>query len=89
MCRIEMKRCRFGVQNGVLTCISRSLSQRNNMYFQSTVWYLVCGCHFIGIGLVLICHFPENDISSLGAYQSVTPKQNFVATSLLPHYEYA
>ena len=23
-----------------------------------------CGCHFIGIGLVLVCHFPENDISS-------------------------
>ena len=22
------------------------------------------GCHFIGIGLVLVCHFPENDISS-------------------------
>ena len=23
-----------------------------------------CGCHFIGIGLVSVCHFPENDISS-------------------------
>ena len=23
-----------------------------------------CGCHFIGIGLVLVCHLPENDISS-------------------------
>ena len=23
-----------------------------------------CGCHFIGIGLVLVCHFPENDISN-------------------------
>ena len=23
-----------------------------------------CGCHFIGIGLVLVCHFPENGISS-------------------------
>ena len=25
-----------------------------------------CGCHFIGIGLVLVFHFPENDISSVG-----------------------
>ena len=24
----------------------------------------LCGCHFIGIGLVLVCHFSENDISS-------------------------
>ena len=24
-----------------------------------------CVCHFIGIGLVSVCHFPENDISSL------------------------
>ena len=23
-----------------------------------------CVCHFIGIGLVSVCHFPENDISS-------------------------
>ena len=23
-----------------------------------------CGCHFIGIGLVSVCHFPENGISS-------------------------
>ena len=23
-----------------------------------------CGCYFIGIGLVLVCHFPENDIRS-------------------------
>ena len=23
-----------------------------------------CGCPFIGIGLVLVCHFPENDISN-------------------------
>ena len=23
-----------------------------------------CGCHFIGIGLVLVCHFPESGISS-------------------------
>ena len=23
-----------------------------------------CGGHFIGIGLVLVCHFPENDIST-------------------------
>ena len=30
--------------------------------------YGLCGCHFICIGLVLVCHFPENDISS--AYQS-------------------
>ena len=22
-----------------------------------------CGCHFIGIGLVLGCHFPENGVS--------------------------
>ena len=22
------------------------------------------GCHFIGIGLVSVCHFPENDISN-------------------------
>ena len=22
-----------------------------------------CGCHFIGIGLVSVCHFPENGIS--------------------------
>ena len=22
-----------------------------------------CGCHFIGIGLVSVCHFAENDIS--------------------------
>ena len=28
------------------------------------------GCHFIGIGLVLVCHFPENDISSLNAIKS-------------------
>ena len=26
-----------------------------------------CGCHFIGIGLVLVCHFPENDISNFRA----------------------
>ena len=25
-------------------------------------------CHFIGIGLVLVCHFPENDISSTDAF---------------------
>ena len=25
---------------------------------------------FIGIGLVLVCHFPENDISSLNAIKS-------------------
>ena len=24
-----------------------------------------CGCHFIGIGLVLVCHFPESGISNL------------------------
>ena len=24
-----------------------------------------CACHFIGIGLVSVCHFPENDISSI------------------------
>ena len=24
-----------------------------------------CVCHFIGIGLVSVCHFPENDISSV------------------------
>ena len=24
-----------------------------------------CGCHFIGIGLVSVYHFPENGISSL------------------------
>ena len=24
-----------------------------------------CGCHFIGIGLVSVCHFPENGISSM------------------------
>ena len=24
-----------------------------------------CGCHFIGIGLVSVSHFPENDISSV------------------------
>ena len=23
-----------------------------------------CGCHFIGIGLVSVCHFPENDNSN-------------------------
>ena len=23
-----------------------------------------CGYHLIGIGLVLVCHFPENDISN-------------------------
>ena len=23
-----------------------------------------CGCHFIGIGLVSVCHFPENGIST-------------------------
>ena len=23
-----------------------------------------CGCHFIGIGLVSVCHFPENGISN-------------------------
>ena len=23
-----------------------------------------CVCHFIGIGLVSVCHFPENDIST-------------------------
>ena len=23
-----------------------------------------CVCHFIGIGLVSVCHFPENDIPS-------------------------
>ena len=23
----------------------------------------LCGCHFIGIGLVLVCYFPENGIS--------------------------
>ena len=23
-----------------------------------------CVCHFIGIGLVSVCHFPENDISN-------------------------
>ena len=26
------------------------------------IWFLH-GCHFIGISLVLVCHFPENDIS--------------------------
>ena len=24
-----------------------------------------CVCHFIGIGLVSVCHFPENDISNI------------------------
>ena len=23
-----------------------------------------CGCHFIGIGLALVCHFPESGISN-------------------------
>ena len=27
-----------------------------------------CGCHFIGIGLVLVCHFPESGISSREAF---------------------
>ena len=26
------------------------------------------GCHFIGIGLVSVCHFPENGISSTDRY---------------------
>ena len=25
----------------------------------------VCVCHFIGIGLVSVCHFPENDVSTV------------------------
>ena len=24
-----------------------------------------CVCHFIGIGLVSVCHFPESDISNV------------------------
>ena len=32
-----------------------------------------CGCHFIGIGLVSVCHFPENGISSLHRGRDVGP----------------
>ena len=38
-----------------------------NIFRQNkSVWFFgFCGCHFIGIGLVTVCHFPENGISSL------------------------
>ena len=36
-----------------------------------------CGCHFIGIGLVLVCHFPESGISSLDVRSAEASPQNF------------
>ena len=27
--------------------------------------FVFCGCHFLGIGLVSVCHFPENGISTM------------------------
>ena len=30
-----------------------------------------CVCHFIGIGLVSVCHFPENDISRTNATPAI------------------
>ena len=32
--------------------------------FKTGLVFGFCGCHFIGIGLVSVCHFPENDISN-------------------------
>ena len=39
---------------------------------------LVCGfcvCHFIGIGLVSVCNFPENDISSPDSTRTTAARQ--------------
>ena len=34
----------------------------------------LCGCHFTGIGLVSVCHFPENGISSTYTLNKITPQ---------------
>ena len=38
-----------------------------------------CGCHFIGIGLVLVCYFPEND-SSTANFNPLSPSPSGVSS---------
>ena len=52
-----------------------------------------CQCHFIGIGLVLVCHFPENDISSTedshgGQRIRVFGARQWRSTLFIPHVDF-
>ena len=45
-----------------------------------------CVCHFIGIGLVSVCHFPENDIScNHHGIRNECPENNLVVLDEYMH----
>ena len=44
-----------------------------------------CVCHFIGIGLVSVCHFPENAISRRNASWSGTLRTHIYFSNYTEH----